>query len=107
MIGYLDFGIIIFSGMPKLLSLSAWLKGEGDIADPNPNQEHQAMKTEMQNEILQAVQTLSPLLREAILLRHWAGHTYREMSKILDLILTHKQLGCACNQCYPLLLKCL
>jgi DNA-directed RNA polymerase specialized sigma24 family protein len=29
------------------------------------------------------VQALSPQLREAILLRYWAGHTYQEMADIL------------------------
>jgi RNA polymerase sigma-70 factor (ECF subfamily) len=66
-----------------LLSLTAWLKEEGDVPDPTPDQEHQAVRAEIQSEVWQAVQQLSPPLREAILLRHWAEHTYKEIAEIV------------------------
>jgi len=64
-------------------SISNWLREEEDIPDPAENQEQQAMESEMQGEILKAVQNLSLPLREAILLRFWLGHTFREMAEIL------------------------
>lgn len=66
-----------------LLRLTTCLKRGGDVPAPAPSPEHQAIQAEMHSEVWQAVQALSPLLREAILLRHWAGHTYREMAEIL------------------------
>jgi RNA polymerase sigma-70 factor (ECF subfamily) len=65
-------------------SLTAWLQGGGNEPDPSPGQEQQVVKAEIYNEVLEAVQRLSPALREAILLRYWAEHTYREIAEILD-----------------------
>jgi RNA polymerase sigma-70 factor (ECF subfamily) len=65
-------------------SLTAWLQGGGNAPDPNPTQEQQVLKSERYSEVLEAVQNLSPMLREAIMLRYWAGHTYREMAEILN-----------------------
>jgi RNA polymerase sigma-70 factor (ECF subfamily) len=65
-------------------SLTAWLQGGGNAPDPGPSQEQQVLKTERYGEVLDAVQNLTPMLREAIMLRYWAGHTYREMAEILD-----------------------
>lgn len=64
-------------------SLTTWLQGGGNAPDPGPSQEQQILKTERSNEVLNAVQNLAPILREAIMLRYWAGHTYREMAEIL------------------------
>jgi len=66
------------------LSLTAWLQRGGDFADPGPNPERQAILRETRSEVWEAVQALNPPLREAILLRYWAGHTYREMGEIMD-----------------------
>lgn len=68
--------------LPRL-SLTAWLGGGGDMADSQPGPERQAIEAETHSEVWQAVQSLSPALREAVLLRYWAGHTYREMAAIL------------------------
>ena len=64
--------------------LSRWLERGGDMPDPVPNQERQVIRTETFSQVWWAVQALKPSLREAILLRYWAGHTYREMAEILD-----------------------
>lgn len=61
----------------------SWFEEGHDLADPAPTPERLASCTAARNEIWQAVQTLKPQLREAILLRYWAEHTYREMAEIL------------------------
>jgi RNA polymerase sigma-70 factor (ECF subfamily) len=65
------------------LSLTAWLRHGGDVPDPAPGPERHALWEETRGEVWDAVQALSPKLREAILLRYWAGHTYREMADVL------------------------
>ena len=67
-----------------ILSWIAWKRerGEDEPADAASTPEHRAIRKEARSEVWQAVQSLSPLLREAILLRYWAGHTYREMAEI-------------------------
>jgi len=42
------------------------------------------IQAETRSQVWEAVQALSRPLREAVLLRYWAGHTYREMGEILD-----------------------
>ena len=64
-------------------SLTTWLRGRGHPPDPNPGLEQQVEKGEMRCAVWQAVQELSPMLREAIVLRHWGGHTYQEISEIV------------------------
>jgi RNA polymerase sigma-70 factor (ECF subfamily) len=63
--------------------LAALLRRSRDVLDPTPGQEQRVVEVETRGEILEAVQSLSPPLREAILLRYWAGHTYREMAEIM------------------------
>jgi RNA polymerase sigma-70 factor (ECF subfamily) len=65
-------------------SMLHWLQRGGDAPDPTPTPEHHAIQAETHSEVWAAVQALSPQLREAILLRYWAGHTYQEMADILD-----------------------
>ncbi|MCA9958219.1 MAG: sigma-70 family RNA polymerase sigma factor [Anaerolineales bacterium] len=65
------------------LSLTAWLQKGMDVADPNPDPEGETAVSEIRSQVWQAVQSLPPPYREAIVLRYWAGHTYREMSVIL------------------------
>ena len=65
------------------LSISAWLKGKRDYASPELSPEQQAIQNEAHNSVWQAVQRLKPPLREAIILRHWGGHTYREIADIV------------------------
>ena len=65
------------------LSLADWLTGGGDAPDPALDQENYLIHKESCQEVWQAVQGLKPVLREAILLRYWAGHSFREMADIL------------------------
>jgi RNA polymerase sigma-70 factor (ECF subfamily) len=66
------------------LSLLAWFQRGGDAADPAPGPEPAALQAATRDEVWAAIQTLSPSLREAILLRHWSDHTYQEIAAILD-----------------------
>ena len=65
------------------VSLTAWLKRGHDLPDSAPHPEHTVSRSEARSRVWQAIQTLKPALREAILLRYWAGHTYREMAEAL------------------------
>ncbi|MBI1882581.1 MAG: RNA polymerase sigma factor [Chloroflexi bacterium] len=67
-----------------MFSLTQWLQRGQETPDPAPSPERQAVQGETHSEVWQAVQNLSPQLREAILLRYWADHTYQEMAAILD-----------------------
>jgi RNA polymerase sigma-70 factor (ECF subfamily) len=66
----------------SLSSLTAWLREE-DVVDPAPNQERRVIRAETRGEIWEAIQGLSPRLREAVVLRYWAGHTYAEIARIM------------------------
>ena len=63
--------------------LFTWLESGEDRVDPSLAPEDHANRAEVRSDVWRAVQLLSPPLREAILLRYWAGHTYREMADIL------------------------
>jgi RNA polymerase sigma-70 factor (ECF subfamily) len=84
------------------VSLIGWLKGGGDVPNPVPDPEQQVISEGTCDEVREAVETLSPPLREAILLRYWADYTYQEIGDMLGcslrtaqsrVRLTHKQLG--------------
>jgi RNA polymerase sigma-70 factor (ECF subfamily) len=45
--------------------------------------EQASVEKELKATIWEAVCELSPIYREAIVLRHWGGHTYREIGEIL------------------------
>lgn len=84
------------------LSLFAWLTGGGDTPDPTPGPERQALDSATQDEVWEAIQSLRPHLREAVILRYWANYTYREMAEILGCTVrtarsrvqsAHKRLG--------------
>lgn len=69
-------------------SLTRWLGWGKEPAAPTANPEGRLVAKETQNAIWTAVQSLSPPLREAIVLRHWGGaagdgHTYREIADIV------------------------
>ncbi|MEA3341119.1 MAG: sigma-70 family RNA polymerase sigma factor [Chloroflexota bacterium] len=65
-------------------SLATWLQRGRDVPDSASGPESRAIQAETRSQVWEAVQALSRPLREAVLLRYWAGHTYREMGEILD-----------------------
>lgn len=84
------------------LSLLVWQKKGGDVADPAPNPEHQVIGGAIRDDVWQAIQTLKPAHKEAVVLRYWADFTYQEMAEILGcstraarsrLQAAHKKLG--------------
>ena len=65
-------------------SLNSWLRDRQNLTDFRPGPEQRAEKKENQNSVWDALQTLSPALREAIILRHWSGCTYQEIAEITN-----------------------
>ena len=65
------------------LSLTAWLQHRRSPVNDENSLEQFVEKTELRNEVWEAVQKLSPMLREAIVLRHWNRHTYQEIGEIV------------------------
>jgi RNA polymerase sigma-70 factor (ECF subfamily) len=53
------------------------------VPDPAPGPEQHAIQAEARSQVWAAIQNLKAPLREAILLRYWAGHTYREIADIV------------------------
>ncbi len=66
------------------LSLWKWLHQGQNVRDTASTPERTAVTAETHTEIWQAVQSLSQPLREVVILRFWAGHTFREIAEILD-----------------------
>ncbi|KAA3658729.1 MAG: RNA polymerase sigma factor [Chloroflexi bacterium] len=66
------------------IPLWTWIDKGGDAAEPQPLPEYLAIAQDNHDHIWQAVQSLSPKLVEVIILRYWAGHTFREIAEILD-----------------------
>jgi RNA polymerase sigma-70 factor (ECF subfamily) len=67
-----------------LLDLEGWQEQYGMLADEAPTPEGWYELNFDQEQVWQAVQQLSADLREALILRYWAGHTFQEMALILD-----------------------
>lgn len=65
------------------LPLMTWLTRGGDAPDPTPGPERQAIRETTRDEVWEAIEALSPPLREAIVLRHWADYTYQEIGDML------------------------
>ena len=68
----------------SLTSLAEWMAGGRDVSADTPRTEQRMTQQVARDEVWSAVQTLSPVLREAIVLRYWAQHSFREMAEILD-----------------------
>jgi RNA polymerase sigma-70 factor (ECF subfamily) len=64
-------------------SLTAWLQNRQSPRDSQPGPEQRATKKEARNAVWDALQELSPMLREAAILRHWGNLTYQEIAEIL------------------------
>ncbi|MGB1249265.1 MAG: RNA polymerase sigma factor [Candidatus Promineifilaceae bacterium] len=67
-----------------LESITEWLQSGRDIVDTDLLPEQALDQLMSQAQIWQAVETLSPTLREAIVLRYWAQHSFKEMAEILS-----------------------
>ncbi len=67
----------------SLTSLTEWLAAGRDVAADSPRIEGRLEQAFARREVWEAVQTLSPTLREAVVLRYWAQHSFREMAKIM------------------------
>lgn len=65
-------------------SLSAWREKGGEVIDKRPLPEQATLQNEDDTRLWQAVEALSPKLREVIILRFWEGHTFREIAEIVD-----------------------
>jgi RNA polymerase sigma-70 factor (ECF subfamily) len=63
--------------------LTSWLSRKRIQRDPDPGPEKLAEAGEIRSTVWHAVQKLTPILREAIILRHWGGHTYQEIGDIV------------------------
>jgi RNA polymerase sigma-70 factor (ECF subfamily) len=68
---------------PINVPIFSWLESGQDVIDPALTPERRISCEETRSQVWQAVQALKPPLREAILLRYWAGHTYREIADIV------------------------
>ena len=64
-------------------SLTEWLQWGRDIPDSELMPEQETAVKEKNSDVWQAVQSLKPKYKEAIVMRYWAGHTYKEMAEIL------------------------
>ena len=65
------------------MPLAVWCRRGGDAPDTAPGPEQRAIHKATSVEVWRATKTLSPPLREAVVLRHWADYTYQEMGDIL------------------------
>ena len=66
------------------LPFSHWIRDWQSPIDFRPGPEQRAENKEYQKSLWKALQTLSPALREAIVLRHWGGHTFQEIAEITN-----------------------
>lgn len=68
---------------PPSFSLAIWLGNRQNPPDSRPGPEQRAAKNETRNLVWDAIQDLSPALREATILRHWGNLTYQEIAEII------------------------
>jgi RNA polymerase sigma-70 factor (ECF subfamily) len=89
------------------ISLSNWLQQRRSTPHPETSLEKMVEKTEFRSSVWDAVQSLKPILREAIVLRHWGRHTYQEIGEIVGcpmktaqsrVRLAHKKLAQTLNE---------
>lgn len=66
------------------IRLVDWLRRGGQPIDDAPTPEQWSAEQLDREQVWQAVQQLPPPLREAIVLRYWAGHSFQEMAQIMN-----------------------
>ena len=64
-------------------SISGWLRNLHSRKSEDPSPEQQVVQAEDRDSVWSAIKELSPVLREAIVLRHWGGNTYQEIADIV------------------------
>ena len=64
------------------LSVTAWLQNRRSPLDSRLGPEQRVTENETRKSVWDAIQDLSPDLREAATLRHWGGLTYHEIAEI-------------------------
>ena len=64
--------------------MTEWLQSGRDFVDTEPMPEQALDQQWSRDDVWRVVQTLSPTLREAIVLRYWAQHSFKEMAVILN-----------------------
>ena len=65
-------------------SLTEWLFRKRITSSSAPfDPEKTTIEKEYRGTIIEAIQELNPLYREVIVLRHWGGHTYKEIADIV------------------------
>jgi RNA polymerase sigma-70 factor (ECF subfamily) len=65
------------------ISLFSWHREEHEEIDPSPDLPTLAIQKDTRDEVWSAIQRLTPLLREAIVLRYWADFTFEEIAAIV------------------------
>jgi RNA polymerase sigma-70 factor (ECF subfamily) len=68
---------------PPKAELDGGMENADYVSNPASGPEGVTAARERRHELWQALDQLSPKLREAVVLRYWSGHTYQEMAKIL------------------------
>ena len=63
-------------------SVTSWLQNRRGPLDSRLGPEQRATENETRKSVWDAIQDLSPDLREATTLRHWGGLTYQEIAEI-------------------------
>jgi len=66
------------------ISITQWLGMGNQIRDYSPGPEAHYMRREVEGGLTDALDKLSPKLREAIVLRFYSDCTYKEMGEIMD-----------------------
>ena len=64
------------------LSVTPWLQNRRSPLDSSLGPEQRATENETRKTVWDAIQDLSPDLREAAILRHWGALTYQEIAEI-------------------------
>lgn len=65
------------------ISISEWFQNIRDHKSSDSSPEQISIQTEARASIWAMLQKLTPHLREALILRHWGGHTYQEIADIV------------------------
>jgi len=65
----------------RTTSFWSWLRRGNDVPDPRPHAELQVETRQEHQRVMNALEQLPGELREAVVLRFWGHHTYREVAE--------------------------